>query len=47
MSKIIIIIMDLVRELKKLWSMKVTVMPIVDGALGTILKLLQTCCHLH
>ena len=27
---------DLARELKKLWNMKVTVVPIVIGALGTI-----------
>ena len=29
---------DLARELKKLWNMKVTVIPIVIGALGTIPK---------
>ena len=29
---------DIVRELKKLWNMKVMVMPIVVGALGTITK---------
>ena len=28
--------LDLARELKKLWNMKVTVKPIVIGALGTI-----------
>ena len=28
--------LDLARELKKLWNMKVTVVPIVIGALGTI-----------
>ena len=30
--------LDLARELKKLWNMKVTIMPIVTGALGTITK---------
>ena len=30
--------LDLARELKKLWNMKVTVIPIVIGALGTIPK---------
>ena len=29
---------DLDRELKKLWNMKVTMIPIVIGALGLILK---------
>ena len=29
---------DLVRELKKLWNMKVTVIPIVTGALGKVTK---------
>ena len=29
---------DLARELKKLWNMKVTIAPIVIGALGTISK---------
>ena len=29
---------DLDRELKKLWNMKVTIVPIVIGALGTITK---------
>ena len=29
---------DLARELKKLWNMKVTIVPIVIGALGTISK---------
>ena len=29
---------DLARELKKLWNMKVTVIPIVIGALGTVTK---------
>ena len=30
--------LDLARELKKLWNMKVTTMPIVIVALGTITK---------
>ena len=30
--------LDLVKELNKIWNMKVTVIPIVDGALGTIPK---------
>ena len=30
----------LARELKKLWNMKVTVIPIVVGALGTVTKVL-------
>ncbi len=30
--------LDLPRELKKLWNMKVTIVPIVIGALGTITK---------
>ena len=30
--------LDLARELKKLWNMKVTIEPIVVGALGTITK---------
>ena len=30
--------LDLARELKKLWNMKVTVVPIVIGAFGTITK---------
>ena len=30
--------LDLTRELKKLWNMKVTVIPIVIGALGTFTK---------
>ena len=30
--------LDLARELKKLWKMKVTIVPIVIGALGTITK---------
>ena len=29
---------DLARELKKLWNMKVTIIPIVIGALGTVIK---------
>ena len=32
---------DLVRELKRLWDMKVVVIPIVLGALGTTPKTLQ------
>ena len=30
--------LDLARELKKLWNMKVTIMPIAIGALGTVTK---------
>ena len=30
--------LDLARELKKLWNIKVTIVPIVIGALGTITK---------
>ena len=30
--------LDLARELKKLWNMKVTVVPIVIGTFGTITK---------
>ena len=30
--------LDLVRELKKLWNMKVTIIPIVIGALDTVIK---------
>ena len=30
--------LDLARELKKLWIMKVTIVPIVFGAFGTISK---------
>ena len=30
--------LDLARELKKLWNMKVTIIPIVIGAFGTITK---------
>ena len=30
--------LDLAREWKKLWNMKVTIVPIVIGALGTITK---------
>ena len=29
---------DLARELKKLWNMKVTIIPIVIGDLGTVTK---------
>ena len=32
---------DLVRELKKLWDMKIVIIPIVLGALRTTLKTLQ------
>ena len=30
--------LDLARELKKLWNMKMTIIPIVIGAFGTITK---------
>ena len=30
--------LDFARELKKLWNMEVTIVPIVIGALGTIIK---------
>ena len=30
--------LDLARELKKLWDMKVTIIPIVIGAFGTVTK---------
>ena len=30
--------LDLARELKKLWNMKVTIIPIVVGAFGTVTK---------
>ena len=30
--------LDLAREFKKLWNMKVTIVPIVIGALGTVTK---------
>ena len=33
--------LDLARELKKLWNMKVIVIPIVVGALGTVPKKLE------
>ena len=33
--------LDLARELKKLWNMKVKVIPIVVGALGTVPKRLE------
>ena len=36
---------DLKRELKMLWNLKISVVPIVIGALGTILKSLEK--HLH
>ena len=29
---------DLAKELKKLWSMRVTVIPVIARALGTVLK---------
>ena len=32
--------MDLARELKNLWNIKVTVMPLVIGSLGTVTKIL-------
>ena len=30
--------LDLAREQKQLWNMRVTVIPVVIGALGTVLK---------
>ena len=30
--------LDLARELKKLWNMKVTIIPIVNSAFGTVTK---------
>ena len=30
--------LDLARELKKLWNMKVTIIPILTGAFGTVTK---------
>ena len=33
---------DLARELKKLWNMNVTIIPIVIGALGTIYQPLRS-----
>ena len=30
--------LDLARELKKIWNMKVTIIPIVIGAFGTVTK---------
>ena len=30
--------LDFARELKKLWNMKVTIIPIVVGAFGTVIK---------
>ena len=30
--------LDFARELKKLWNMKVTIIPIVIGAFGTVTK---------
>ena len=38
MIKIIIKYLDLARKLKKQWNMKVMVIPIVIGALGTVTK---------
>ena len=35
--------LDLARELKKLWNMKVTIVPIVIGTLRTITKGLLKC----
>ena len=35
-EKTIIKYLDLAKELKKLWNMKVTVLPIVIGTLGTV-----------
>ncbi len=32
------IYLDLARELKKLWNMKVTIIPLVIGAFGTVTK---------
>ena len=34
--------LDFARELKKLWNMKVTIIPIVTGALGTVIKRIHT-----
>ena len=31
-------LLDLARELKKMWNMKVTIIPIVTGAFGTVAK---------
>ena len=39
--KIRIKYLDLARELKKLWNIKVTIVPIVIGAFGTITKRLS------
>ena len=33
--------LDLARELKRLWDMKMTVIPTIVGTLGTILKSLE------
>ena len=33
--------MDLATELKKLWNIKVTLIPIVDDLLGTVTKSLE------
>ena len=32
--------LDLTRELKKLWNMKVTIIPIIIAAFGTVIKVL-------
>ncbi len=36
--------LDLAGELKKLWNMKITIEPIVIGALGTIIKGNRAIC---
>ena len=33
--------LDLARDLKKIWKMKVTVIPIIIGAPGTVLKIFE------
>ena len=33
--------LDLARELKKLWKMRVMAIPVVVGALGTVLRWLE------
>ena len=33
--------LDLARELKKLWNMQVTIIPIVIGAFGTVTKIIK------
>ena len=43
-----LLFLDLARELKKLWNMQVTIVPIVIGAFGTITKgLLKDLEHLE